>query len=139
MVRLILLLVLLSWPAQADVFIRRDMGGPLEQRLATVATYRASQTRVVISGQCYSACTLYLGLPGVCVERSSEFGFHGPQSQYYGIALPPEEFEHWSRIMADHYPRPIRAWFLSEGRYVWPGVVVMTGSEVIRMGAKACR
>ncbi|MFN4131074.1 MAG: hypothetical protein ACK4GC_14860, partial [Paracoccaceae bacterium] len=108
-------------PAQAQAtsvaVIQKDLGGSMEGRLRTIAKFRSSGTKVEIRGQCASACTMYLGLPNACVARSSRLGFHGPQSQYYGISLPPDEFEYWSRVMADHYPRAIRNWFLSVARH----------------------
>lgn len=129
-------------PVQAQAtsvaVIRNDLGGSMEGRLQTIAQFRSTGTRVEIRGQCASACTMYLGLPNACVARSSRLGFHGPQSQYYGISLPPDEFEYWSRVMADHYPGPIRNWFLSVARHTTMEVITLSGAEVIRMGARAC-
>lgn len=124
--------------AKSVAVIRNDPGGNLENRLAMLGQYRASGTRVEIRGRCDSACTMFLGLPNTCVARSSRFGFHGPQSQYYGISLPPDEFEYWSMVMADHYPSSIRSWFLNEARQTTMGVITISGSQAIRMGARAC-
>ena len=139
-------LVLLSFsattPARAQAtsvaVIQNDLGGSMEGRLQTIANFRSSGTRVEIRGQCASACTMYLGLPNACVARSSRLGFHGPQSQYYGISLPPDEFEYWSGVMADHYPGAIRNWFLSVARYTTMDIITLSGAEVIRMGARPC-
>lgn len=92
--------------AQTAIVINQDLGGSVESRLRGIEQLRVAGTRIEIRGQCASACTMLLGLPNTCVARSSRLGFHGPQSQYYGIALPPEEFEYWSHIMASHYPEP---------------------------------
>ncbi|NEX45325.1 hypothetical protein [Pseudotabrizicola algicola] len=131
-----------SQPATAQAtsvaVIQNDLGGNMEARLQTIARMRASGTRVEIRGTCASACTMYLGLPNTCVSRGSRLGFHGPQSQYYGISLPPEEFEYWSRVMADHYPGAIRSWFLSEARYTTMDIITLSGAEVIRLGARPC-
>lgn len=124
--------------AQTVSIVRNDMGGGLESRLRKIAQLRAAGTRVEIRGQCTSACTMFLGLPNACVARSSRLGFHGPQSQHYGISLPPDEFEYWSRVMADHYPAPIRAWFMSEARQTTMGLSTISGAEAIRMGARPC-
>lgn len=124
--------------AQSVTIVSNDQGGPVESRLREIAQLRSAGTRVEIRGQCDSACTMFLGLPNACVAQSSRLGFHGPQSQYYGISLPPEEFEYWSRVMADHYPGAIRAWFMAEARQTTMGLITISGSDAIRMGARAC-
>lgn len=118
--------------------VRNDPGGSVEQRLATIRQYRASGTRIEIRGRCDSACTMLLGLPTACVAPQSRIGFHGPQSQYYGISLAPQEFERWSNVMADHYPAQIRSWFLREARHTTMGIITLSGSQAIRMGARPC-
>lgn len=127
-------------PAQAQgvKIVRNDPGGSVESRLREIAQLRLEGTRIEIRGQCVSACTMLLGLPNTCVARSSRLGFHGPQSQYYGVSLAPEQFDYWSRVMADHYPAQIRAWFIKEARQTTMGVITISGSEAIRMGARAC-
>lgn len=128
-----------SVAAQPLTIIRSNSGGSVEIRLHTIAQLRSSGTRVEIRGQCASACTMLLGLPNTCVAKSARLGFHGPQSQYYGISLPPEEFEYWSQVMADHYPSAIRAWFVSVARQTTMDMITISGSEAIRMGARACQ
>jgi len=131
--------VIAAIPTHADtVVIRNDPGGSLTTRLQSIQQYTADGTRIEIRGRCDSSCTMLLGLPRACVKPSSRLGFHGPQSQYYGISLPPDEFEYWSRVMADHYPPQIRAWFLREARHDVMGLATMTGSTAIQMGARGC-
>ncbi len=141
---LLLLLPGLTLPATAAIkapgvsIIRNDPGGSVASRLRQIEKLRSDGTRVEIRGTCASACTLFLGLPNTCVARSSRLSFHGPQSQYYGVALPPQEFEYWSQVMADHYPGPIRLWFLAKARNTTMEVLTITGAEAIRMGARPC-
>lgn len=117
-----------------------DHGGALAPRVAFVEALRQSGTTVRVTGRvCESACTLYLGVPGTCVSPRTLFGFHGPSSQIYGVGLSPAEFDRWSRIMADHYHQPIRAWFMAQARHVIVGMTHVRGSELIRLGAaKEC-
>lgn len=124
--------------AESVKIVRNDPGGSVEKRLREIAQLRSSGTRVEIRGQCTSACTMFLGLPNACVSRTSRLGFHGPQSQYYGISLPPDKFEYWSLVMADHYPGAIRSWFIKEARLITMGVTTISGAQAIRMGARAC-
>lgn len=120
------------------IIVERDNGGLLVERIRFLSALRQSGQRVEIRGQCISACTLYLGLPQTCISRDTVMGFHGPQSQLYGIALPPADFEYWSRVMADHYPPALRRWFLTEGRNEIMGVHRIRGRELIRLGAREC-
>ncbi len=124
--------------AQAIKIVRNDPGGSVESRLREIAQLRLAGTRVEIRGRCTSACTMLLGLPNACVAGSSRLGFHGPQSQYYGVSLAPDQFEYWSRVMADHYPAAMRAWFIKEARQTTMGVITISGTQAIKMGARAC-
>lgn len=125
--------------AQNDpMIVLRDNGGPLEDRIRYLSVLRQSGQRVEIRGQCASACTLYLGLLRTCISRNAVMEFHGPQSQLYGIALPPAQFEYWSRVMADHYPPPLRRWFLAEGRHEIMGVHRIRGEQLINLGVREC-
>lgn len=126
-------------PVQAQVLVvSNDMGGSVQSRLQTIAALRSTSTRVEIRGQCASSCTMFLGLPNACVDPNSRLGFHGPQSQYYGISLPPDQFEYWSQVMASNYPGPIANWFMADARRTTMGLVTISGREAIRMGARSC-
>ena len=123
----------------APLIIHNDRGGNVEQRVHQIEQLRKAGTRVQIRGRCDSACTMFLGLPRACVARTARLGFHGPQSQYYGISLSPANFERWSRVMAGYYPPRLRSRFMAEWRQTTMGLHVITGAEAIRMGARACK
>lgn len=124
---------------EAPLVVRDDPGGSLIERREEVLRLARSGRRVEIRGpRCFSACTLYLGLRDLCIEPQVRFGFHGPASQIYGIALPPEQFDHWSRHMAAAYPPELRAWFLRSGRHVTVGLRVIPGRRLISMGIPKC-
>ena len=122
--------------APRAVVIRNDMGGDVGARANKIAAMRAAGQSVELRGSaCYSACTMYLALPGTCINRRTQFGFHRPS--YNGIALAPDQFEFWSQVIAAHYPPAIRSWYLREARYaVRP--VVLPGAELIRLGVPEC-
>ncbi len=141
--RFVLLLSLVLAPPlsarQAAIVIGNDRGGSVEARLTTLRHLRNSGTRVEIRGDyCLSACTMYLGLANVCTTPRTVFGFHGPSSEIYGIGLTPAAFEHWSQVMARHYPEPIRSWYLSVARNRTMGFYSVRGSDLIEMGVVAC-
>ncbi len=121
------------------VIIQNDRGGAVIERLEIIQQYRASNTRVEIRGDyCLSSCTMFLGLPNICIAPDTVFGFHGPSSRIYGIALSAESFNHWSQIMADQYPEPLKAWFLRKGRHRIVGFLEFSGAELINMGIQQC-
>ncbi len=122
------------------VVIRNDVGGGVMERAKLIQTYQKNGTRIEIRGQfCMSACTMYLRLHDTCVTPNTVFGFHGPSSQVYGIALSSASFDRWSRVMADHYPEPLRSWFLQEGRHRIVGFHQFSGHDLIGFGVPRCQ
>ena len=131
-------------PAQASerkpqrIVVTNDYGGSVPARSQQIAAMRsAGQSVAVPYGNCMSACTMYLGLPGTCVGPSAVFGFHGP-SAGSGIGLPQAEFVRWSQVMAANYPPRLRDWYLREGRYHTLDYLVITGAQLIQMGVPRC-
>ncbi len=123
--------------APSPFIVSNDRGGLLESRLRELAQLRATRTPIEIRGDiCYSTCTMYLGMPDVCIARTTRFGFHGPSS--YGMSLSPVRFENASRMIAAHYPEPLRAWYLNEGRYRINRPYFVSGTTLIQMGIPAC-
>ncbi len=121
------------------LIIRDDRGGSVVARTRAIRELKASGRPVEIRGSfCLSACTLYLALPQACTEPGTVFGFHGPSSRLYGIALRPESFERWSEEMAGYYPEPVRSWFLQTARQRIVGFFRISGAELIKMGIRRC-
>lgn len=117
------------------VIIKNDGGGRVRDRLEDISNIKKQGARVEIRGKfCISACTMYIGVENTCTYKSVMFGFHGPSSGSYGLALPPERFEYWSQIMAAHYPEPLRNWYLTTGRNVTVGYYRVSGEQLIRLG-----
>lgn len=118
--------------------VTNDMGGSIQERLEQVQRLTAQGTPVRIVGTCVSACTLYLGVPTSCVFPNARLGFHGPSTRLQGIPLPREEYERVSYQMAAEYPEPLRSWFLSDARRYTSTYILISGSDAIAMGARAC-
>ncbi|WP_254436091.1 hypothetical protein [Ruegeria arenilitoris] len=124
--------------AQQLLVVGSDRGGYLHDRLAELENLERNGIQVEIRGRvCYSTCTMFLGLPGTCVEPDTTFGFHGPSRS--GRRLAPEDFDYFSKVMADYYPEPLKSWFMTTARNRINGVHKVKGSELIRMGVPACR
>lgn len=127
-------------PTLADglMVVGSDRGGYLHDRLIEIENLQKNDIQVEIRGRvCFSTCTMFLGLPGTCVNPDTTFGFHGPSRS--GRRLAPEDFDYFSQVMAAYHPEPLRTWFMEKGRKRINGVFRIKGTEIIRMGIPACR
>ncbi len=115
----ILIGLLLSTPALhssfADMRIRDDMGGSLGKYFRTFTAIRDSGERVIIDGNCYSACTLVTIIPKerICVTRRAALGFHAGWVEHDigGRAVSAEG----TRLLYQLYPATIRNWIDTHG------------------------
>lgn len=124
-------------PLKGIVVIGDDPGGYIDTRLEQIRRLRQTNQPVQIRGSyCNSTCTMFIGLPNTCVEPDTEFGFHGPS--YSGQRMPRAEFDHWSRIMASHYPAQVADWFMQTARKRIRGLHTLRGDKLIRMGVARC-
>src|SRR5476651_2242872 len=65
--------------ASATMRISEDRGGQIGHYLQAFAMLRSSGEKVVVDGNCLSACTLVLGLiprERMCATPRARFGFH---------------------------------------------------------------
>ena len=103
-------------PASATMRISEDRGGQIGHYLQAFAMLRSSGERVVIDGNCLSACTLILGMiprSRMCATSRAVFGFHaawmpGRNGQPVTSALGTKEL--WKV-----YPRRVRYWINRHG------------------------
>jgi hypothetical protein len=102
--------------ASATMRIAEDRGGQIGHYLQTFALVRSSGERVVIDGNCLSACTLVLGLvprSRVCATPRARFGFHAawmPDSEGRPVTSPMGTQALWNI-----YPLPVRHWINRHG------------------------
>ena len=115
----------LLWLALSPIarVIDYDPGGGINTYAAQIAMSEPAEIR----GYCASACTMWLG--NGCVHRDARLIFHGPQQ------VRPDRFDHWSAVMARHYPPALADWFMSVGRF---GQYEMSGAGAIALGAQEC-
>ena len=103
-------------PARADVRILASPGGQVGPFLDLFDRVRASGERVVIDGQCLSACTLVLStVPNerICVTRRAVLGFHAARSidRRGRMYVEPEA----SQAVLEAYPAAVRGWISRRG------------------------
>jgi hypothetical protein len=102
--------------ASATMRIAEDRGGQIGQYLQSFAAVRDSGERVVIDGNCLSACTLVLGLipsDRICATARARFGFHAawmPNSDGHPVTSPMGTQALW-----DIYPPSVRHWINRHG------------------------
>lgn len=111
-----MLLAAYATPAPAAMRISEDRGGQIGQYLQAFAMLRASGERVVIDGNCLSACTLVLGLiprSRICATPRAVFGFHAawmPDRNGRPVTSDLGTRELWKV-----YPARVRRWINRNG------------------------
>jgi hypothetical protein len=102
--------------ASATMRIADDRGGQIGRYLEAFTTVRSSGERVVIDGNCLSACTLVLGLvphERICATYRARFGFHAawmPDHDGRAVTSPLGTQALWSI-----YPASVRRWISTHG------------------------
>jgi len=102
--------------ASAAVRIAEDRGGQIGQYMQNFAALRSSGERVVIDGNCLSACTLVLGLiprERICATARARFGFHAawmPDADGHPVTSPMGTQALWNI-----YPPSVRHWISRHG------------------------
>ena len=114
----LLLSLLASSPARADLRITRDHGGYVEEYKTKYERIRDHHERVIIDGICNSACTLVLGivpLNRVCVTPRASLGFH--QAYYdkrWTAGLRVTSVAGTDELMS-YYPAAVKKWIAKKG------------------------
>lgn len=114
-----------------------DLGGNLASYMSHVDALNREGRAIRIAGVCASACTIYLGVKNACVDLSAELWFHAayrPRDRQLDPA--------GSLRMLAYYPPPVRRWAIESGaleQTTWSVRHMLTGSELIGMGMRACR
>ena len=129
----LLLSLLASSPARADLRITRDHGGYVEEYKTKYERIRDHHERVIIDGICNSACTLVLGivpLNRVCVTPRASLGFH--QAYYdkrWTAGLRVTSTAGTDELMS-YYPPAVKAWIARKGGLVAEMKRVFNGVEL---------
>lgn len=103
-------------PASATMRISEDRGGQIGQYLQNYAMLRSSGERVVVDGNCLSACTLLLGViprDRICATSRARFGFHAawmPDDNGRPVTSPLGTEALWNI-----YPPTVRRWINRHG------------------------
>jgi hypothetical protein len=102
--------------ASATMRIAEDRGGQIGHYMQAFAMLRSSGERVVVDGNCLSACTLVLGLiprSRICATPRARFGFHAawmPDVDGRPVTSPMGTEALWNV-----YPTTVRRWISRHG------------------------
>ena len=116
-------------PLDAELVIVHDNnGGIAADFLKLRDEWTLAGAEVQISGYCASACTLFLGVPDVCVEPGTRLMFHAP------FFWPMEGVKVYNTFVTlafmTEYPPAIQQWIVSKGG-LGPDWIVLEGSELL--------
>lgn len=112
--------------------VHYDEGGHIGHRVADVHNLGVAGRGVEIRGYCASACTMYLGAADACVHPDARLAFHS------AVPLGDTSRDALNAIMAKRYPPALREWFYASGAADRWFPKVLTGAQVIAMGARLC-
>ncbi len=119
--------------AKSEVLIKNDGGGDIHQYIARYLYLKLRGERVVIDGDCLSACTLALGLLAKkqrCFTNEARLGFH---SAWIGMGTPWLTDEPLGTgVFWSIYPAEIRRWISSHGGLT-SRVIYLEGKELAAM------
>ena len=130
---MLLLSVLASAPARADLRITRDHGGYVEEYKAKYQRIRDRHERVIIDGICNSACTLVFGIVPmnkICVTPRASLGFH--QAYYdkaFTFGIKVTSAEGTSDLMS-YYPQRVKDWIRRNGGLTTEMKKIKNGEEL---------
>jgi hypothetical protein len=110
------LLVSSLTPASAAMRIAGDRGGQIGRYLQAFAMLRSSGERVIIDGNCLSACTLVLGMiprSRICATARARLGFHAAWMP--DADGRPVTSSLGTRALWNAYPHAVRQWIARHG------------------------
>lgn len=130
---LIILFLLSSCSPSFGYNISNDYGGELAKYIDKYLFVNEDNVKVIISGYCYSACTLLIGIidkEKICVENDAMFGFHSASTVsdgQFSFSLSG------SRLMWLFYSEEVRQKLIEKG---WngstphPEFIMIKGTEL---------
>src|SRR4029079_2491494 len=126
-------LILFSTSAIAGSSAGYGMGGQFTRFDPVVSQYNPSGELFRIEGHCQSACTLFLGIRNVCVERTARLLFHAGHDRNKNITSSS------TAHMLSAYNPQLRA-FVSANHYMDTlDFHTISGNDMIqKFGYKAC-
>lgn len=131
---LFMLLMMMSSSAMAGTSQGYGNGGRFAIYDPIVAAHNRSGELFRIDGRCQSACTLFLGIRNVCVERGAQLLFHGGNDRTGKISAVSTQH------MLNAYKPKLRQYLVAGGYTQTQAFHAVSGADLIdRFGYKECR
>jgi len=128
------LVFLFASPAIAGTSQGHGNGGRFAAYDPIVAAHKRSGELFRIQGHCQSACTLFLGIRNVCVERSAQLLFHAGNDRSGRISATSTQH------MLNAYKPRLRQYLVSGGHTQTQAFHTLSGGDLIdKFGYKECR
>lgn len=125
-------ILLTSSPVMAGSSAGYSMGG-FEGFDSIVAQHNQSGELFRIVGHCQSACTKFLGIKNVCVERSARLLFHASHDRQRNISAQ------WTAHTLSHYNSSLRDFLVSNHYVDTLAFHTISGSDIIdKFGYREC-
>ena len=118
--------------AKSEVLIKNDGGGDIPQYIAKYLNLQLSGERVVIDGDCLSACTLALGLLAQdrrCFTNKARLGFHAAYTESGALRI---RNPFGTDVFWLVYPPEIRRWISRHGGLA-SRMIYLEGKELAAM------
>jgi hypothetical protein len=128
-----LVLVMISSTALAATSEGYGMGGWMSRFQPVIDQANRTGELFRIKGHCQSACTTFLGIRNVCVERSASLLFHAGHDDKRNISA------FWTERMMSNYNAPLRQYLIA-GHYTETlAFHTISGAAMIdRFGYREC-
>lgn len=111
-------------------------GGRIADFIPIVQQYNANGELFRIQGVCKSACTMFLGIRNVCIERDATLMFHGGHDIQENVTGPDTRA---SRAMLSRYNMALRQYLLEGHHMDSDEYHTLMGSELIdRFSYREC-
>ncbi len=112
--------------------VEQDNGGNLLKRIEFVEAHR-NDSIYRLPRECFSSCTLLLGIAGACVSQGSMLYFHGASID--GKPAPA----YLNTYAESYYPPAIRRWVIAHGALEKTAFTPMDWRAAAALGVKVCQ
>ena len=128
-----LAVMLIAAPAIAGTSAGYGMGGQFARFDPVVAQYNQSGELLRIEGHCQSACTLFLAVRNVCIDRNAELLFHAGHDRERNVTGKAT-----NHLLAAYKPK-LRQYLVSNHYVDTLAFHTISGSDMItRFGYREC-
>ncbi len=121
-----------SQPANTTI----DYGGSIFERITTFNMLKDTGVTIKIEGVCISACTMYLGLPDVCVQDGALFGFHSSFEMDQNGGMKKSDFG--NQVLMEFYPDAVKKYVVENKLLDTINLTLVNAKTLWSLGIRKC-